>query len=95
LVELANKAREVSGVRLYKRNVEAVLSAVLKSGDFWEIVDMSSMPVPAASGIVKVLIDEGILFIDDEENIKLTQKGFDFVRELGIETFEGHLLQSL
>jgi N4-bis(aminopropyl)spermidine synthase len=77
LVELANRAREVSGVRIYKKNVEAVLSAVLKSGDFWEIVDMSDLPVPAASGIVKVLIDEGILFIDDEENIKLTQKGFD------------------
>ncbi|MFZ8784737.1 MAG: putative methyltransferase, partial [Thermocrinis sp.] len=91
LVELASKAREASGVRIYKRNVEAVLSAVLKSGDFWEIVDMSSLPVTAASGIVKVLIDEGILFIDDEENIKLTQKGFDFVRELGIETFEDHL----
>jgi len=94
LVELANRAREVSGVRIYKKNVEAVLSAVLKSGDFWEIVDMSSLPVPAASGIVKVLIDEGILFIDDEENIKLTQKGFDFVRELGIETFEDHLCRA-
>ena len=87
LVELANRARELSGVRIYKRNVEAVLSAVQKSGDFWEIIDMSDLPVPAASGIVKVLIEEGILFIDDEENLRLTQKGFDLVRELGIEPF--------
>ena len=87
LVELANRARELSGVRIYKKNVEAVLSAVLKSGDFWEIVDMSDLPVPAASGVVNVLVEDGILFIDDEENVRLTQKGFDLVRELGIEPF--------
>ncbi|WP_448588113.1 bis-aminopropyl spermidine synthase family protein [Thermocrinis sp.] len=87
LVELAQKAREISGVRIYKKNVEAVLSALLKSGDFWEVVDMADLPVPAASGIVRALQEEGLLFIDDEENIRLTQKGLDMVRELGIETF--------
>ncbi|ADC89685.1 protein of unknown function DUF43 [Thermocrinis albus DSM 14484] len=87
LVKLAERAREVGQVRVYKKSVERVLSALLKSGDFWEVVDMSDLPVPAASAIVKVLIEEGLAFIDDTEDIRLTQKGMDLVRELGIEPY--------
>jgi len=94
LVEIANRSREIGGVRVYKKNVERVLSAILKSGDFWEIVDMSDLPVPAASGIVKALVEKGIAFIDDEENIRLTQKGFDLVRELGIEPYVEYVCQA-
>lgn len=94
LVEIANRSREIGGVRVYKKNVERALSAILKSGDFWEIVDMSDLPVPAASGIVKALVEKGIAFIDDEENIRLTQKGFDLVRELGIEPYVEYVCQA-
>ncbi len=87
LVELASKARELGQVRVYKKNVERVLSAILRSGDFWEIIDMSDLPVPAASAIIKVLIEEGLVFIDDQEDIRLTQKGLDVVNELGIEKY--------
>ncbi|SHK19293.1 hypothetical protein SAMN05444391_0227 [Thermocrinis minervae] len=94
LAQLAQKAREISQVRLYKKNVERVLSALLVSGDFWELVDMSDLPVPAASGIVRVLVEEGLAFIDDEENIRLTQKGLDLVKELGIEPYVDYTCQA-
>jgi len=56
---------------------------------------MSDLPVPAASGIVKALVEKGIAFIDDEENIRLTQKGFDLVRELGIEPYVEYVCQEI
>ncbi len=90
LNDFAIKAREESQVRIYKKNIERVISALLKSGDFWEIVDMSDIPVPAASGIVKVLVKEGYAFIDDEENVRLTQKGYDLVKEYGIEPYQDY-----
>ncbi|MCX7990162.1 MAG: bis-aminopropyl spermidine synthase family protein, partial [Aquificaceae bacterium] len=94
LVELASRARELGGVRVYKKNVERVLSALFRSGDFWEIVDMSDLPVPAASGIVKTLVEKGIAFIDDEENIRLTQKGLDLMKELGVEAYRDYVCQA-
>ncbi len=84
LQKVAKEVQEATKVRLHGRNVERLLSAVLVTGDFWKIVDLSDLPVPAASEIVKRLVSEGILFIDDQENIRLTQKGVDLVNELGI-----------
>lgn len=91
LKRIAQEVYEETKVRLHARNVERVLQAVLKTGDFWKIVDYADLPVPAASGIVKKLVAEGYLFIDDAENILLTQKGYDLIKELGIEPFEEHI----
>ncbi|HHJ63989.1 MAG TPA: putative methyltransferase [Aquifex aeolicus] len=85
LSRVAEKVQKETGVRLHRRNVERLLSAVLNTGDFWKIVDLSDLPVPAASGIVKSFVEEGVLFIDDAENILLTQRGYDLLEELGIE----------
>ncbi len=85
LSQIAQRVQQETKVRLHRRNVERLLSAVLNTRDFWKIVDLSDLPVPAASGIVKELIKEGVLFINDKEDILLTQKGYDLVGELGIE----------
>ena len=85
LSRIAEEVQKETKVRLHTRNVERVLSAALVTGDFWKIVDLSDLPVPAAAGIVKKLISEGVLFINDKEDILLTQKGYDLVAELGIE----------
>ncbi|HIC96856.1 MAG TPA: putative methyltransferase, partial [Aquificaceae bacterium] len=69
LSHIAREVYEKTGVRLHGRNVERVLSAVLVSGDFWEIVDLSDLPVPATAGVVKKLVEEGILSITDTEDI--------------------------
>ncbi|AAC07602.1 bis-aminopropyl spermidine synthase family protein [Aquifex aeolicus] len=90
LERIAKEVQEETKVRLHARNVERVLQALLKTGDFWKIVDYSDLPVPAASGIIKKFLDEGIVFIDENENILFTQKGLDLVKELGIEPFEEH-----
>ncbi len=85
LSRVAEEVQKETKVRLHSRNVERVLSAVLVTGDFWKLVDLSDLPVPAASGIVKRLIEEGILFVNDKDDILLTQKGYDLISELGIE----------
>lgn len=82
---MAEEVQRRTKVRLYARNVERVLSATLVTGDFWKIVDLSDLPVPAAAGIVDELVKEGILFINDKEDILLTQKGYDLVAEIGIQ----------
>ena len=84
LSKIAKEVQEETKVRLHRRNVERLIKAVLTTGDFWKIVDLSDLPVPAAAGIVKRLIKEGVLFINDKEDILLTQKGHDLVAELGI-----------
>ncbi len=84
LSRIAESVQKETRVRLHKRNVERVLSALLTTGDFWKIIDLSDMPVPAVAGVIKELEKEGILFIDDKENILLTQKGYDLVEELSL-----------
>ncbi len=94
LSKIAKEAQEETKVRLHRRNVERLISAVMKTGDFWEIVDLSDLPVPAASGIVKKLMNEGLLFINDNEDILLTQKGYDLASELKIEPVEDFSCQA-
>ncbi len=84
LKEIAREVQKETKVRLHRRNVERVLSAVLTERDFWKIIDLSDLPVPAVSGIIKQFIREGIIFTDDSENVLLTQKGYDLVSDLGI-----------
>jgi predicted methyltransferase len=84
LSRIAREVQKETKVRVHRRNVERVLSAVLTTGDFWRIIDLSDIPVPAAAGIVRRLISEGILFTDESENILLTQKGYDLISDLGV-----------
>jgi len=90
LSEIAMRAQEQSGVKIHRRNVERLLSAVKSVSDFWQIIDKADLTVPAASSIVRILIEKNILFIDDKENILLTQKGRDLTEELGIEAVYEH-----
>ncbi|MEN3034410.1 MAG: bis-aminopropyl spermidine synthase family protein [Aquificaceae bacterium] len=83
--ELAQRAQELGGVKLYIRNIERILAGLLVSDNFWTLVDISDLPVPGASAIIKVLIEEELAFIDNSQGIRLTQKGLDLVKELGIE----------
>jgi len=84
LREVATAVQEETKVRLHRRNVERVLSALLTEKDFWKIIDLSDLPVPAVAGIVNRFLQEGILFTDDRENLLLTQKGYDLIADLGI-----------
>lgn len=90
LTEIANKAKEDSGVKIHRRNVERLLSAVQTESDFWKIVDKADLTVPAAVSIIKMLIEKNLLFIDDKENILLTQAGKDLIEEEGIYEIHDH-----
>ncbi len=76
------------GIRLSRRNVERILRALMVSGDFWEVVDISESTVPMASEVVKELLRRNLLFKDDSENLRFTEEGKDLLKELNLVGFE-------
>lgn len=59
LEALAERASRRGGVRLYGRSVARVLSALLATDDFWQVVDRAALPVPGVAAIVEELLDLG------------------------------------
>ena len=79
---ILEKVREISEIPVYERSIENVLSAILTTGDFWKIVDLSEEPLPLVADIIRVLEEEGLVKITDK--IELTEKGLEYVKNLGI-----------
>ena len=75
LTAIAQEATEKTNIRLIGRNVEKVLASLQITSDFWKVVDYSDLPVPAASEIVRGLIDEGLVKVENNE-VLLTEKLF-------------------
>ncbi|ENN95741.1 hypothetical protein J422_06055 [Methanocaldococcus villosus KIN24-T80] len=78
-------------IPVYERSIENVLSAILSTGDFWKIVDISEEPLPLVAEIIRVLEKEGLVKITDK--IELTEKGLEFVKEYGIGKREDHICE--
>ncbi len=87
LEQIAKKAAKETGIRIYEKMVQRVLVAIEKESNFWSIIDRADLPVPAASSIIKYLIEEGLVEIKDEK-IYLTEKGKDLIKELGLKLGE-------
>ncbi|AEF96280.1 bis-aminopropyl spermidine synthase family protein [Methanotorris igneus] len=81
--EIVAKVKERTSIPVYERSVENVISAIMTSGDFWSIVDVSEEPLPLVCDIIDVLKENGYVEIKENE-IVLTNKGEEFAKELGI-----------
>ncbi len=90
---VAKNSTEKTNIKLIPRNVERVLAAVQIVSDFWKIVDYSDLPVPAASEIVRELIDENVLKVENDE-IYLTEKGTELIKELNIPPYVDYTCQA-
>ncbi len=90
---IAKKASEKSNIRLTRRSVERILAALQRTDDFWKMVDYADQPVPAASEIVRLLAEEGIVAITDEA-VRLTERGKGVVAELGIPPYVDYSCQA-
>ncbi|NPA52629.1 MAG: bis-aminopropyl spermidine synthase family protein [Aquificae bacterium] len=93
LEKIAKEASEKTNIKLYRRSVERILSALQVTSDFWKIVDYADQPVPAASEIIKLLIKEGYVTVENEE-LYLTEKGLELVKELGIPPYVDYTCQA-
>ncbi len=91
--KIAKEASEKTNIKLYRRSVERILAALQVSSDFWKIVDYADQPVPAASEIIKLLIREGFVTIENEE-LYLTEKGLELIKELGIPPYVDYTCQA-
>ena len=83
LEALAERASRRGGVRLYGRSVARVLSALLVTDDFWQVVDRAALPVPGAAAIVEELLDLG--WVERRgHDLALTEAGREAVDRFGI-----------
>jgi len=93
LESIAENSSQKTGIKLNRRNVERVLAAIQTTSDFWKIVDYADQTVPAASEIIRELMSEGIVKIENDE-IYLTEKGLQLVADLGIPPYVDYTCQA-
>ncbi len=89
LKEIAKEAERRSKVPAYAASVERVLKALLATGDFWKVVDISDEPLPLVAEILKILNERGFVKFE-QEMIILTEDGFELAKRLSITPFSSH-----
>ncbi len=77
------RVKEKTGIPVYERSVENVLSAVLASDDIWRVVDLSEEPLPLVVAILGALSEGGYVAFKDNR-VLLTQSGKELVENYGI-----------
>ncbi len=68
-------------LRLHEKNVYRILSALLATSDFWQLIDYADVPVPTGVLIVRELEQQGYVTIDSENGIFLTDQGRELVEK--------------
>ncbi|HID11025.1 MAG TPA: putative methyltransferase [Candidatus Latescibacteria bacterium] len=78
--ELYGRLKDKSKWFFMERDIGRLFSALRSSGDFWEVLDLSEVPMLLASWLVGELEREGFVAVVGEE-VRLTEKGECFCRE--------------
>lgn len=94
LEKILNFINEKNKWKIREKDLEIVLAAIKKTDDFWEIIKISKLPVVAITNIIKVFEKEGIVKIENNENIKLTEQGIKLLDELGIDEYKNYSCQN-
>jgi len=78
--ELYGKLKDKSKWFFMERDIERIFSALRSSGDFWEVLDRSEVPVLLVSWLVGEFEREGLVEVVEEE-VRLTEEGRRFCEE--------------
>ncbi|MCG0276425.1 MAG: bis-aminopropyl spermidine synthase family protein [Thermosediminibacteraceae bacterium] len=78
--QLAQEVYKRTNVETTARDVEKVLAGLASSSHFWEVVCAAQKPFSVVAEIVGVLKSEGLVSIDEEGDIHLTQEGMEFLK---------------
>ncbi len=84
LVDVLREHAAAQKLRLHEKNVIRLLAALLATADFWQIIDYADLPVPTGVLILKELQQRGIVTIDPERGIFLTEPGRQWIAQLHI-----------
>lgn len=87
--DLASIVTKITNIPWNARNVERVLSALLVSNNFWDIVSFSFEPLPAVAAVLRTLAEEGIVFFS-ELGVELTDRGRRFIEREKIFPLHSH-----
>ncbi len=74
LAQIAQKASRSAGAKIYLREVERVIGALMASSEFWGVITLSCLPVNTVAEIIKELIAEGLV-VQKDHSLELTPKG--------------------
>lgn len=82
--EIAREVREETGIEVTARDIEEVISGLLVTPHFWEVVRLARLPFSVVAGTINLLARQGWLEVTAEGEISLTPLGKDAVAREGI-----------
>lgn len=82
--EIARKVAEETGIKTTKRDVEDILSSLLVTPHFWEVVQLARQPFNVVSSVLALLTRRGWAETNGDGSVVLTPTGKNVVEKQGI-----------
>lgn len=82
--EIARKLAEETGIEVTGRDIEEVISSLLATSHFWEVIRLARLPFRVVAGSINVFARQGWVEITGEGEVILTPAGKDAVAREGI-----------
>lgn len=89
LKDIAETVSKETGIPLCKRDIERIAAALLRTQDFWHIIEYSEEPVPVVASTLRIFEQKGIAEARTD-GIFLTPEGERAFRETGIRPVVDH-----
>lgn len=89
LIEMASRVSQITGLPTTEADVARVLSAVLASSDFWQVVALARRPFNQVVETALALRSQGLLAVDGP-TVAATSQGLRVCQQLGIAPVQLH-----
>jgi len=90
LKDIAETVSQETGIPLCRRDVERVAAALLRTSDFWHIIEYSEEPVPVVASTLRIFEQKGIIEVRND-GVFLTPVGEWTFQKRGIQPVGDHL----
>lgn len=81
---IAREVGEETGIEVTGRDIEEVISGLLATSHFWEVVQLARLPFSVVARTINLLAERGWVEVAGEEEISFTPAGKDVVAREGI-----------
>lgn len=82
--EIAREVGEETGIKVTGRDIEEVISGLLATSHFWEVVQLARLPFNVVVRTINLLAERGWVEVTADGEISLTGAGRDMVAREGI-----------
>lgn len=79
--KVVEQVRNATGIQSHPRDVGKILACISETTDFWRILYLSNRPFNIVAETIKTLAEDGLLRIDENNKIHLTDKGQAFLQD--------------